>query len=271
MRGFDFGFILPALLAALVCTSAVAEPHQPFAWPNGARAAVSLSYDDALPSQLDHALPELDALGLKATFYLTLASETVAQRLPEWRAAAARGHELGNHSLYHPCSRSKPGRDWVAPHRDLDKISVAAQREELLLANSFLQAIDGRNERSFTVPCGDLLASGQPYLPALRGVFIGIKSRDGGVVEDMARLDPEDVGTADPTDATAARLIALVDEAAARGTLVSITFHGVGGDYLSVSKAAHEALLRHLKAHPERFWVDSFVNIMRWVRARRAG
>ncbi len=267
MRGLG----LPALLAALVCAPAAAELPKPFAWPNGARAAVSLSYDDALPSQLDHALPALDALGLKATFYLTLSNETVAQRLPEWRAAAARGHELGNHSLYHPCSRSKPGRDWVAPHRDLDRISVAAQREELLLANSFLQAIDGRSERTFTVPCGDLLASGQPYLPALRGVFLGIKSRDGGVVEDMARLDPEDVGTADPTDATAERLIALVDEAASRGTLVSITFHGVGGDYLSVSKAAHEGLLRHLKAHPERFWVDSFVNIMRWVRALRAG
>lgn len=266
MRGLG----LRALLAALFCAPVAAEPPQAFAWPNGARAAVSLSYDDALPSQLDHALPALDALNLKATFYLTLASETVAKRLPEWRAAAAHGHELGNHSLYHPCSRSKPGRDWVAPQRDLDKISVAAQREELLLANSFLHAIDGRSERTFTVPCGDLLAAGQPYLPAVRGVFVGIKARDGGVVADMARLDAEDVGTADPTGATAERLIALVDEAAARGTLVSITFHGVGGDYLSVSQQAHEALLRHLKAHPERFWVDSFVNIMRWVRARPA-
>ncbi|MDI4634659.1 polysaccharide deacetylase family protein [Pelomonas sp. V22] len=266
MRGLG----LPALLAALISTAAGAEPAQPFAWPNGARAAVSLSYDDALASQLDHALPALDGLNLKASFYLTLASETVVKRLPEWRAAAARGHELGNHSLYHPCSRSKPGRDWVAPHRDLDKISVAAQREELLLANSFLQAIDGRTERTLTTPCGDLLAAGQPYLPAVKGVFIGVKSRTGGVVEDIARLDPEDVGTADPTDATAERLISLVDEAAARGTMVSITFHGVGGDYLSVSKEAHAALLRHLKAHPERFWVDSFVNIMRWVRARRS-
>ena len=230
---------------------------------------MSLSYDDALASQLDNALPALDALGLKASFYLTLASDTVSKRLPEWRAAAARGHELGNHSLFHPCSRGLPGRDWVAPHRDLDKISPAAQREELLMANAFLQAIDGLSERTFTVPCGDLLASGQPYLPGVRGVFVGIKSRTGGVVEDMARLDPEDVATADPTDATGEKLIALVEQAAARGTMVSITFHGVGGDYLSVSKPAHEALLRHLARHPERFWVDSFVNIMRHVKQQR--
>src|SRR5438132_1155772 len=30
-----------------------------FAWPSGKRAAVSLTYDDALTSQLDHALPAL--------------------------------------------------------------------------------------------------------------------------------------------------------------------------------------------------------------------
>lgn len=258
-----------ACAAALSASALAAEPAKPFAWPKGARAAVSLSYDDALNSQLDHALPALDALGLRATFYLTMASEVVAKRLPEWRAAAARGHELGNHSLYHPCSRGMPGRDWVPLHHDLDKISPAAQREEVLLANVFLQAIDGRSERTFTVPCGDLLAGGQPYLPLLRGVFVGIKSRGGGVVQDMARLDPEDVETADPTDASAEKLIAWVDQAAVRGTMVSLTFHGVGGDHLSVSKEAHEKLLRHLAAHPERFWVDSFVNIMRHVRAQR--
>ncbi|MCZ8075905.1 MAG: hypothetical protein O9341_17445 [Paucibacter sp.] len=30
-------------------------------------------------------------------------------------------------------------------------------------------------------------------------------------------------------------------------------------------------MLQHLAAHPERFWVDSFVNIARHLRAQRAG
>src|SRR5687768_4418779 len=90
-----------------------AERSPAFAWPHGARAAVSLAYDDALDSQLDHALPALDRYGLKASFYLTLSNPAVAGRMEEWRAAARRGHELGNHSLFHQCARSKPGRDWV--------------------------------------------------------------------------------------------------------------------------------------------------------------
>jgi len=156
-----------------------------------------------------------------------------------------------------------------APYRDLDKISVAQLRDEILLANAYLQAIDGRTERTFTAPCVDLLAAGQPYLPAIRAEFVAIKSRAGGVAPDMASLDPYDVGTAGPDGASGEALIAIVEEAAAKGTLASITFHGIGGDHLTVSKVAHEALLRHLAANPKDYWVDSFVNIMGYVTSTR--
>lgn len=260
--------LLALLLSATLAQAA--EPVTRFPWPGGAKAAVSLSYDDALPSQLDHALPALNAHGLKATFYLTLASPTVALRLAEWRQAAALGHELGNHTLFHPCSRAAPGRDWVAPHRDLDKISVAAMREEVVLANAYLHAIDGKLERTFTAPCGDLLASGQPYLPAIKSAVTAIKSRVGGVVPDMATLDPYDVSSAMPDGLSGAQLIAIVQQAAARGTLASLTFHGVGGDYLSVSQEAHTALLTHLAMNRDVYWVESFVRVMEFVRTTRS-
>ena len=264
------GLLSPLTLALTLAMLQTAQAAD-FKWPGGARAAVSLSYDDALPSQLDNALPALNALGLKATFYLTLSNPAVAQRLPEWRRAAAQGHELGNHSLFHPCSRSPAGREWVAPQHDLDTMSVAAMRDEVVLANVFLAAIDGRTERTYTTPCTDLLAAGQPYLPAVKTAFVAIKSRvSSGVTPDMATLDPDSVGTATPEGATGAQLIAIVQQAAAQGTLASITFHGIGGDYLSVSNEAHEALLKHLAANPKLYWVESFVKVMGVVRAAQA-
>ena len=136
----------------------LAEENPEFSWPNGARAAVNLAYDDALDSQLDHAIPSLNRYGFKGSFYLTLASNTVRLRLDDWRAAAASGHELGNHTLFHPCSASLPDREWVEPQHDLDHITVVEMRERILLANSMLHAIDGQAERTFTAPCGDLEA-----------------------------------------------------------------------------------------------------------------
>jgi peptidoglycan/xylan/chitin deacetylase (PgdA/CDA1 family) len=269
MRKITPALVLVSLLLGL---PPLAESGQEtgFEWPNGARAAVSLAYDDALKSHLDHALPALDRHGFRASFYLTLASPVVRDRLEEWRAAAGRGHELGNHTLFHPCSASKPDREWVTPWNDLDTLPVESLKQQILMANTLLFAIDGREERTFTAPCGDLEAAGEPYLDAIKGEFVAIKSMPGGVTPDMATLDPYAVGVDGPVGATGAELIAIVRTAAAQGTMANLTFHGVGGDYLAISAEAHEELLRHLADNPERYWVDTFLSIMKHVTAQQA-
>ncbi|MFA9217277.1 MAG: polysaccharide deacetylase family protein [Sphingomonadaceae bacterium] len=260
---------LAALALWMAAPLAGAAPPT-FHWPAGIRAAVSLAYDDALDSQLDHALPVLDRHGLKGSFYLQLSNPSVRLRMAEWRAAAARGHELGNHTLFHQCSHSLPGRDWVPPHRDLDHTSVAQVLDQVRVANTMLYAIDGRHERTFTAPCGDLLASGVNYLPAIRSEFVAIKAGGGsGVVPSMATLDPYQVTVADPVGLTGPQLIALVEQAGAQGTMVNFTFHGIGGDYLRNSVQAHEELLVYLAAHRERYWTDTFLNIMSYIRRQR--
>ncbi|KFI05101.1 polysaccharide deacetylase [Massilia sp. BSC265] len=263
-----------ALLAGLhagIPAAMAAEAGTAFAWPHGARAAVSLAYDDALDSQLDHALPALDKVGLKGSFYLTLSNPAVARRMEGWRAAARAGHELGNHSLFHQCARSKPGRDWVEPHRNLDTISVEQMREQVLLANTMLAAIDGRQERTYTLPCGDTLAGGRDYLPTVRASFVAIKVTGGsGVIDAMRTLDPLAVPVAAPVGSSGAELIAIVKEAMQRGTMVNFTFHGIGGDYLSISTQAHEELLRFLADNRQLVWTDTFLNIMKHVRQQQA-
>lgn len=259
--------LIAAGLAACLPFGADARPFQ---WPGGAEAAVSLAYDDAVASQLDSAVPALARAGLKASFYLTLSSPAVAARLPEWRAVAAAGHELGNHTLFHQCSAAGPGRDWVAPENDLDTTSVAQMAAQIRLANTMLQAIDGRVERTFTVPCGDVMAGGGNYLPAIRQEFVAIKSGAGGVVPDMDTLDLHAVPVWAPEAVTGAQLIAMVEAARREGTMLNITFHGVGGDHLAVSAQAHEALLRYLADHRDTVWTDTFLNIMKHVEGARA-
>lgn len=241
----------------------------PMVWPHHASAAVSLAYDDALDSQLDISLPALNRYGLKASFYLTLGSNSVAKRLPAWRKAAAQGHELGNHTLFHQCSGSEPDRTWVTADKDLDTTSVAQLLAQIRVGNSMLHAIDGKQLRTFAVPCGDLNAAGEPYLQELRGDFVAMKSAFGGVVTDMNTLDPYAVGVEVASETSGRDLIALVRRAAAAGTMVNITFHGVGGDYLAVSREAHEELLAYLSSHRDIYWTDTFIRIMQYVKDQR--
>lgn len=249
--------------------SASASPV--FRWPGGRRAAVSLAYDDALDTQLDVAAPALDRHGFKASFYLTVANPAMRERLEEWRALAVSGHELGNHSLFHACSGSGSGRGWVLAHRDLDRQPVARVQDEVRLANTVLMALDGRRDRTFTVPCGDREAADGDYVEGLRGDFTAIKVMGGGVVADMAALDLHAVPVAAPVGTSGEALIAIVEEAAARGTMANLTFHGIGGDHLAVSREAHDALLAHLAAHPDIYWVETFIAIAGHVRAQREG
>lgn len=258
------------VLSWLFVPCVLARQHTHFEWPEGRKAAVSLAYDDALDSQLDNAIPALDRHGLKGSFYLQLSRDPVRLRLQEWRAAARNGHELGNHTLFHQCSGSLEDRDWVEPQRDLDTTTAAAMVDQVRLANVMLMAIDGRTERTMTVPCGDVLAAGVDYTASLKQDFIAIKLGNGAVTPDMQALDPYAVTVEAPSEVSGKQLIAWVEEAARHGTMVNFTFHGIGGDYLSVSNQAHEELLQYLSAHPDRYWVDTFVNLMKYVRARQA-
>ena len=81
-----FKWIIYALLYSAIA-SVGSHAQAGFAWPNGAKAAVSLAYDDTLASQLDTALPALNTHGLKASFYLQLSSPLLTARLSDWRAA----------------------------------------------------------------------------------------------------------------------------------------------------------------------------------------
>jgi beta-glucanase (GH16 family) len=143
-------------------------------------------------------------------------------------------------------------------------------REQVVLANTMLQAIDGATERTYTVPCGDRLASGRDYVDGLRPAFVAIKSGEGsGVIESMAALDPYAVPVLAPVGLSGQELIAIVKRAEARGTMVNFTFHGIGGDYLTTSSEAHRELLAYLAAHRKTIWTDTFLNLMRHVKAQQ--
>ena len=254
------------LVAVLGLVVALAVPAAPFVWPNGAQAAVSLGYDDGLDSQLDHVVPALNRRGLKASFYVPINGPTLPGRQNEWKAAAAAGHELGNHSLFHSCSAKGPGREWVLPHHDLERQTPAQVQEQITAANTWLQSLDGRTKRSFTPPCLDMTAGGQDFVTALRPQFVAYRAAGPGLVTDTAALDPYAMPVYFVEGWGGEQLIALVEKAAAQHAVVSLLFHGVGAEHLSVTREAHDALLDHLAKHKARFWTDSFVNILENAR-----
>src|SRR3954462_13009090 len=93
---------LTITLVLLLLISAGPLKRPAMTWPGNKKATVVLTYDDALRSQLDVAIPQLAKANLKGTFFLN--GKMTENEVTRWRAASKEGHELGNHSIFHPCS-----------------------------------------------------------------------------------------------------------------------------------------------------------------------
>ncbi len=101
------------------------------------KAAVVVTYDDALEVHLDNAIPALEERGFVGTFYLSANYEGSENRIADWRRAAQKGHELGNHTLYHPCDNSDGTRTWITPENDLANYTTAQIEREVHMTNVF--------------------------------------------------------------------------------------------------------------------------------------
>ncbi|MFC2090905.1 polysaccharide deacetylase family protein, partial [Bacteroidota bacterium] len=103
--------------AAILSLTVFGQDKSNFSWPENYTSAVVLTYDDGLDCHLDVAVPALDAHGFKSTFYCTGDSPSLDNRMDDWRTIVKNGHELGNHTLFHPCDGSR--FDWVTSDADL--------------------------------------------------------------------------------------------------------------------------------------------------------
>lgn len=254
---------LVALIAGLVLAALSASPAaaQPYAWPEGKRSAIALTYDDSLPSQLQYALPALNEAGLKGTFFLTGGNMT-PESIAGWRAASEAGHELANHTLHHPCRRGT----YDMPERNTsESYDVATMLNEIRTMNAFLTALDGRPDHVFGAPCGHKTAGGVDFYAPLIASGMATFYRDEGAPPVSENL-PTFMVTS-PNETSGAQMIQWVEQVRAAGAMGVVVFHGVGGDYLAVSDEAHRELLTHLADHPD-IWVATFSDAMNYIKAQ---
>jgi len=246
-------------MTALTISAPEAGAH---VWPKGKRAAVSLTYDDGLDSQLVNVAPQLDEFGLKATFFLT--EENMDAKLADWQALAKHGHEIADHTVNHPCdfggytARSFASQQLAPMERYLD-VNFGPGRP-----------------RSYAYPCGDMeLGKGTPaqkaaaYRAALGTMFLDARTVVGDpndprhVARDRLRLNGFEP-TYDADDPQPA--FAYVRKAIDRGHWAILIFHEVlekrvgDGD---TSKAVHHQILQWLVQQP--VWCAPMSKVFRTI------
>lgn len=256
-------------LNLLFLLTMIGEIQAQIKWPQNKKAAIVLTYDDGLPSQIQYVIPQLEKAGFCATFYL-MGKMLKDADIPVWREVSQKGHELGNHSVYHPCW-AKPGSKRSEPCHALQCYSLKEMLSEIELMNAFLHAIDGKTERSYAYPCGKSVVGEEEIdysLPMLEaGLVKSARSVYGGVVNnvDEIRLEMAPVVVVNNM-MKADELIPYIKEAIDKQGLCVFLFHGVGDDFhYTIDKKEHQKLIDYLQEHKEELWVDTFLNVMNHV------
>jgi peptidoglycan/xylan/chitin deacetylase (PgdA/CDA1 family) len=259
-------YLIPALIALFPSPGVQAQME----WPDGKKAAIVLTYDDGLLSQRNIVVPQLNKAGLKGTFYLY--GQTLSpQDIPEWKEISLTGHELGNHSLFHPCmEKGAP----AYPCFSLECYTVETMLREIAVMNGFLYAIDGDTIRTYAYPCGQAEAGGEDYSAPLGASGTVRYARRGGggnpLITDFDNLDIYNVPLlAAQKGESAERLIDFVKTVVEHQGMGVLLFHGVGGDYLDVSAEVHQELVDYLAKNAADIWVVPFMEAMDYVVRKR--
>ena len=241
-------------------------------WPNHARAAVSLTYDDGLPDSLDRAVPDLNAHGLRGSFYLTTGKRCVRRRADDWRRVFEQGHEIGSHSVRHPCRADaypNPPR-WLYPELRLESWTPERIAAEVDEAAGWLNELIGHDPwRTYAHPCC-ATAIGLPpdevaYDAAIKRHHFAARVGGGGP-NDPDDLDLLRIRSFKCDRPSFADLVGHCDEALRTGGWAVLMFHSIGGWRIRTRRSVHRALLGHLIKGD--FWVAPLRDVARHIAAR---
>ena len=185
-------------------------------------------------------------------------SGSINLEMEKWKSIVKDGHELGNHTVYHPCRKSEEG--WVKDYLDLDKYTTEQILVEIEVANTFLQALDGKKTRTFAYPCTHMYAGGLSFKDSVAHYATAAR---GGFYGPPEPLNPQDIDIYNapawgPNNNSSKELIDYIKAVLEKGSFGAFIFHGIGEETMKISEEDHEEMLKFLDAHRNEIWVTTF-------------
>jgi peptidoglycan/xylan/chitin deacetylase (PgdA/CDA1 family) len=240
-----------ALLVSPLAAFAQSESAQPqpgftriAKWKDDKKSPFMLMFDDACPSQVVNAVPELKKRGMAGTFY----------NFP------AAGHYQGNKTFWETTVPAIPGVAYgnhTISHKGFPTLENA--EKEIADANAAIMRIfPGKSPRlvSYADPGG--------VKNAISGAEI-----DAILAKNNLVRRPEFGGHGGGIAYhTAGDVMAATDRAISSGTPEYIIFHGVGGDWLTFPLPEFTQMLDGLETRRDSLWIADTISVHKYETIR---
>ena len=179
----------------------------------------------------------------------------------EWKKAIKNGHEIGSHSLNHPCSVNYSSY-WGAGKIGLEDYSYEMMKAEIFDSNQEIGLLLGVRPRTFAYPCGQkFIGRGgavESYVPLVAERFIvGRGWLDEGPNNpsccDLAQVMGMSMDNQDFSD-----IKELLDSAVKNGQWLVLVGHEVGrAGELSTGASTLEAICKYAGNPANGVWIDT--------------
>ena len=255
-------------LVALWTSITFAQETETFQWPNGKTVAVSLTWDDGRKSQVDVGTQILDQHGVKATFYVVPSS--VERALEGWLSAVSKGHEIGNHSLVHPCS----GNFLWSRDRALEEYTLSQMRTELTKANEKIQELLGVMPSEFAYPCGQTFigrgTNTMSYVPIISEQFSSGRTWLDETANDPAYCDLAQITGVEMDGKDIQHITELIEKAKEDGLWLVLAGHDIGNKNIQTTEVKMlKKLLPYLTDPANKIWIAPVGEISAYIRTKR--
>ncbi len=260
-------FFRPILLPAIVFFTAiiltppasvagsVAAPYEIGTWEGFRPAAISYTFDDNLPNQYTIAVPMFHAAGFKMTLF-TVVNWVGTVTWSQAQTAAAYGDEIASHTMTHP---------------SLTGVTAVQLTNELANSQSNINS-HVTNELCVTLAYPNCVV---PNETIVAQYYIAARGCSGQLVSstplDFMNISSFVCGPAGSIQ-TAAQFNSLADNAAAAKAWCVYLIHALDGDngYSPLPSATLQASVDYMSTNQNKFWVETFGNVVRYIRERNA-
>ncbi|MCA1759844.1 MAG: glycoside hydrolase family 3 C-terminal domain-containing protein, partial [Bacteroidales bacterium] len=192
------------------------------------------------------------------------------QRINGWKKAVKNGHEIGNHSIVHPCS----GNFAWARSKAIEDYTLKSMYDELDSASRIIENCLGVIPSSYAYPCGQTFVGKaketKSLVPLISAMFESGRTWMDEAPNDPVYCDMPQITGIELDGKSFEQIKVLIDSAKVHGNWLVLAGHEMDeGGFQTSLLSTIEAVCNYANDPVNEIWIDNVHVIAEYVRGKR--
>jgi len=190
----------------------------------------------------------------------------VEERLDGWKKVVANGHEIGNHTINHPCTGNF---SWSAKNA-LENYSLDDMRNELIECNKRIKELLGVEPKVFAYPCGQKFVgrdtSTRSYVPLVAKMFMVGRGWRDEAMNNPGFCDLAQVSGIEMDGKNFDEILPLIEEVRRTGQWLILAGHEMGDSGVQTTRLKMlKQLIEYVQDPANGIWIAPVGTVAKYI------